>query len=203
MKPKSIKPARSMLLTALTFMLIGAGLEQLFAPELHFYRGEGSVLLATLGSLIGLIAKFFFVVWNEKQTISQRRLLRQALGWFAFAIIAILAAANFIYGLYVFFWFGLGGALTYLLFACLLRWEQSRLVVWIGVVALLHFAYVVFSILQMSVDRAQRLDWIWFFPWYLMSAGGFVAAGVSYLIVMRWHKNKALAFQPGITLGLQ
>jgi hypothetical protein len=185
MKPQPIKPARSMLLTALTLMLTGAGLEQLFAPELHFYRGKGLVFLATLGSLIGLIAKIFFVIWNESQSILQRRLLQQALGWFAFAIIAILAAANFIYGLYVFFWFGLGGALTCFFFACLLRWEPRWLVVWIGVVALLHFVYVSFSFWQTSLDRAQRIDWIWFFPWNWMSVGGVIAAGAIYLIAKR------------------
>ena len=142
-----------------------------------------------------------FVIKAEVQWLKKRfRVL--ALLFFLFALAGLSASAFIEYGLYIFFWLGLGGALTGLFFGGLLRWVPKRLEGWIGIVALLHFVYVAFSFWQSGLERAQRIDWIWFFPWCWMSMGGLVAAGILYLLAKHWRKSTASAFQPDITLGL-
>jgi hypothetical protein len=115
----------------------------------------------------------------------KKRLWLLALLFFLFALAGLLASAFVAYGLYILFWMGFGSALTCVLFACLLRREPSRLKSWIVVVALLQIAYVGFSVWQSSLERAQRVDWIWFFPCDFAAFGGLVAAIVCYWFLRR------------------
>lgn len=123
------------------------------------------------------------VAMNAEWQGLKKRIRFVALLFFLFAIAGLLASVFVEYGLYIFFWFGLGGALTSLLFTCLLLRMQNRMKNLIRVVASLQFVYVMFSLWQTSLEREHRVDWIWFFPWDFAAFGGVVAAGICYCLV--------------------